>query len=173
MFTMKSKYDIMLSGGEIMEINDRLRFLRKHLGLTTRAFGLSINMSGGAITNMEKGTRNITDRTIKDICREYDINPEWLINGTEPMRVDEDYISDLNVDDEVKQLMNQYNMLNEKDRELIKGLIDSLYEKITLQNHNSLVNRPYPDIPDTLEECLAKYPPSDSDQEDGTDSNIS
>ena len=156
-----------------MEINDRLRFLRKHLGLTTRAFGASINMSGGAITNMEKGTRNITDRTIKDICREYDINPDWLINGNEPMKIDEDYISDLDIDDEVKQLMMQYNMLNEKDKELIKGLIDSLYEKIALQNNESSVDRPFPDIPDTLEECLEKYPPTDSDPEDGPDSNIS
>ncbi len=29
-----------------MDIHDRLRFLRKHLNLTTRAFGAKINMSG-------------------------------------------------------------------------------------------------------------------------------
>lgn len=151
-----------------MDINDRLRFLRKHLGLTTRAFGASINMSGGAITNMEKGTRNITERTIRDICREYDINPEWLIHGTEPMKVGDNQISELDIDDEVKQLMLQYDKLNDRDKELIKSMIDSLYEKVELLE-NQKEERPFPDIPDTLEECLEKYPPL---YEDGSDSNI-
>lgn len=34
-------------------------------------------------------------------------------------------------------------------------------------------DKPFPDIPDTLEECLEKYPPTDPDSEDGPDSNIS
>lgn len=111
-----------------MTINERLQFLRKQLKLTTRAFGASINMSGGAITNMEKGLRNITDRTIKDICREYHINSEWLTNGIEPMY--EDVISDLDIDEEVKQLTKQYYLLNDQDRELVKKMIDSLSEKL-------------------------------------------
>ena len=71
-----------------MNIHDRLKYLREKLGLTTRAFGSAINMSGGSITNMEKGTRNITERTIRDICREYNVNPDWIINGTDPIFTD-------------------------------------------------------------------------------------
>ena len=85
-------------------------------------------MSGGAITNMEKGTRNITERTIRDICREYNINSDWLINGTEPMF--EDVTAGLNIDDEVKQLAKQYSLLSDNDRELVKKMINSLSEKI-------------------------------------------
>ena len=111
-----------------MDIHERLRFLRKHLNLTTRAFGTKINMSGGAITNMEKGTRNITDRTIRDICREYNVNPDWLTNGTEP--IFEDVTHGLAISDEARQLAKQYSLLNDSDRELIKNLINSLAEKI-------------------------------------------
>ena len=111
-----------------MDIHERLRYLREQLNLTTRAFGASINMSGGAITNMEKGTRNITERTIRDVCREYNVNPDWLVNGTEPMF--EDMTNDLDIDDEVKQLAKQYSLLNDKDRELVKRMIDSLAEKV-------------------------------------------
>lgn len=111
-----------------MDIHKRLKYLREQLKLTTRAFGASINMSGSAITNMEKGFRNITDRTIRDICREYSINPDWLINGNEPMY--EDIIGDLELDDEVKQLAKQYGMLSDKDRALVKNMINSLCEKI-------------------------------------------
>lgn len=111
-----------------MNIHDRLKILREKLNLTTRAFGSAINMSGGAITNMEKGTRNITDRTIRDICREYRVNREWLINGSEPMFTD---ISiDLNIDEEIRQLTQQYSLLEDSDKELVKQMINSLAEKI-------------------------------------------
>lgn len=114
-----------------MDIRERLKFLRDQLNLTTRAFGSAINMSGGAITNMEKGTRNITDRTIRDICREYNVNPEWLINGNEP--IFEDVTSELDIDDEVRQLTKQYSLLNNEDQELVKKLINSLAEKMQSQ----------------------------------------
>ena len=110
-----------------MNIHERLKYLREDLNLSTRAFGATINMSGSAITNMEKGTRNITERTIRDICREYSINYEWLVNGTEPMFTD--VTSDLDIDDEVRQLAQQYSLLNDSDRELVKKMIDSLAEK--------------------------------------------
>lgn len=111
-----------------MNIHERLKYLREQLKLTTRSFGASISMSGGAITNMEKGLRNITDRTIRDICREYNVNPEWLIDGNEPIFVD--VVSDLDIGNEVKQLAKQYSLLSNKDRELIKNMIDSLSEKM-------------------------------------------
>ncbi len=111
-----------------MDIHERLRYLREQLHMTTRAFGAAINMSGGAITNMERGTRNVTDRTIRDICREYNVNPDWLINGTEPMF--EDVTDNLDINDEVKQLARQYSLLNDNDRELVRKMINSLAEKI-------------------------------------------
>ena len=110
-----------------MDIHERLKYLRKHLNMTTRAFGASINMSGGAITNMEKGTRNITDRTIRDICHEHNVNPEWLINGTEPMF--EDLTANLDINEEIKQLAMQYSLLKDDDRKLVKMMIDSLAKK--------------------------------------------
>lgn len=111
-----------------MDIHERLKYLRAQLNLSTRAFGASINMSGGAITNMEKGTRNITERTIRDVCREYNVNSDWLINGTEPMF--KDITSELDIDDDVKQLTKQYSLLSDNDRELVKRIINSLAEKI-------------------------------------------
>lgn len=110
-----------------MDIHERLRHLRELLNLTTRAFGAAINMSGGAITNMEKGTRNITERTIRDICREYNVNPDWLMNGTEP--IFEDITDELDIDDDVRQLAKQYSLLSDADRELVKRIINSLAEK--------------------------------------------
>jgi transcriptional regulator with XRE-family HTH domain len=101
--------------------------LRAKLGLTTRAFGSAINMTGGAITNMEKGRREITERTIKDICREYCVNPEWFVSGAG--RMFDDVLAGLDIADEARELSDSYSRLNNSDKALIKSLIDSLAEK--------------------------------------------
>lgn len=111
-----------------MDIHERLRYLRAQSKLTTRAFGSSINMSGGAITNMEKKLRNITDRTINDVCRVYNVNPDWLINGNEPIY--EDVVGELDIDDEVKELTKQYCLLNDRDRKLVKNIINFLADQL-------------------------------------------
>lgn len=111
-----------------MDIHERLKQLREQLNLTTRSFGAAINMSGGAITNMEKGTRNITERTIRDVCREYNVNPDWLINGNDPVFAD--VIKELDVADDVKQLAKQYSFLNNADKELVKKIVGFLTERM-------------------------------------------
>lgn len=68
-----------------MTINSRIIKLRKHLKLSQEEFGKKINVTRSAISNYEKGTRNIMTRVITDICREFNVNEEWLINGTGEM----------------------------------------------------------------------------------------
>lgn len=128
-----------------MDIHARLKYLREYLNLTTRAFGASINMTGGAITNMEKGQRNVTERTVRDICRHYAVNPAWLKHGTGPMF--EDIAGSLVVEEDVKQLVRQYLLLSDADRELVKKMIDSLSEKIQNTNCESAAQSPkiFPD----------------------------
>ena len=110
-----------------MSIHERLIVLRKHLKLTTRAFGTVINMSGAAITNMEKGRREVTERTVRDICREYKVNHAWLVTGEGPMFVDN--LSDLNLKDEVLALAKAYARLSNDDKELVRNLVESLAVK--------------------------------------------
>lgn len=115
----------------LMNIHERLRFLReKKLHLSARAFGSSINMSGSSITNMEKGTRNITERTIRDICREHHVNSDWLVNGHDPIFNDIVSELDLDIDDEIRHLTHQYSLLNDSDKKLVRQMVNSLSEKI-------------------------------------------
>ncbi len=62
------------------------------------------------------------------MCREYNVNPDWLTDGTGP--IFEDMTNELDLDDDVRQLARQYSLLNDDDRELVKRMIDSLAEKI-------------------------------------------
>ena len=52
------------------ELKDRIKFVRTSKNLSQDEFGRIINLS-----------RNVTDRAINDICREFKINEEWLRNG--------------------------------------------------------------------------------------------
>jgi len=115
-----------------MNKNERLKILRKYLNLTTRAFGKSIGLSGSVISNIENGRRNMTKRTLKDICREYNVNPQWLINGIEPMFFN--IFEGMELCDEVEDLTKLYSKLSDNDKTLIKRLIHSLSEKIQVLN---------------------------------------
>lgn len=65
---------------------ERLVALRKENKLTQAEFAARINLSHSNYTKMEQGVRNITDRTIADICREFNVNEDWLRYGTGEMR---------------------------------------------------------------------------------------
>lgn len=66
-------------------MNQRLLELRKTLGLTQAQFGEKLNLKNNTITNLEKGVRPLTDRVVTDICREYNVNEQWLRQGIGPM----------------------------------------------------------------------------------------
>ncbi len=112
----------------LLEIHERLQQLRGELGLTTRSFGAGIHLSGSAISNMENGLRSITRRTVGDICRQYHVNPGWLLEGAGEMFADP--TDGLDLSEEVRHLAAQYSRLGDSDRELIRRLIDSLAEKL-------------------------------------------
>lgn len=66
-------------------MNNRLLELRKTLKLNQVNFGSKINLKGNSISDLEKGKNKISERTIADICREYNVNEKWLREGTGPM----------------------------------------------------------------------------------------
>lgn len=71
------------------KLSERIAQTRKTNNLTQEAFGARIGgLSRNYIWMLEKGERVPSDRTIADICREFDVSEEWLRNGTGPMFVE-------------------------------------------------------------------------------------
>lgn len=65
-----------------MEIYERVRYIRKDiLKITQDKFASTIGLKRSTIGNIEKGTFNITDQSIKSICREFGVHEEWLRTG--------------------------------------------------------------------------------------------
>lgn len=62
-------------------MNTRIKQLRKTLSLTQSDFGAKIGLTGAAITRIEKGNNNPSEQTVLSICREFNVNEEWLRTG--------------------------------------------------------------------------------------------
>lgn len=62
-------------------MNERIKEIRKDLGMTLEKFGEPIGLKKSALSLLESGRNALTDRTIKDICRVYNVNEEWLRTG--------------------------------------------------------------------------------------------
>lgn len=68
-------------------IKDRVKLIRTSKHLSQDEFGKIINLSRSAIAGYETGVREVTDRSINDICREFKINEEWLRTGNGEMEI--------------------------------------------------------------------------------------
>lgn len=68
-------------------MNTRIKFLRKHSGLTQEKFAERIGLKQNTIALIESGKRNISDQAILSICREFGVREEWLRTGEGEMYV--------------------------------------------------------------------------------------
>lgn len=71
-------------------INDRVRVLRKELGLTLEKFGEHLGVGKTAINKIEFGVNKVTDQMTKSICREFNVDYIWLTTGEGEMFKDSD-----------------------------------------------------------------------------------
>ena len=64
-----------------MTEGERIRIVRKHYGLTMEKFGNVLGVSKAAISNVESGNNNVTERMRKSISREFNVDYDWLLDG--------------------------------------------------------------------------------------------
>ena len=73
-----------------MTQGERIREVRNTLGLTLEKFGDRLGVTKVAISNIEKGNRNLTEQMTKAICREFNVDYMWLTTGDDEMFIDND-----------------------------------------------------------------------------------
>lgn len=75
----------------MLELHERIRELRKnYLHMSQTAFGTKLGVSRSVINNIELNALARPDQKlslIKLMCKEFSVNEEWLLNGTDPMFV--------------------------------------------------------------------------------------
>lgn len=76
-------------------MNERIKQLRKHLGLNQSDFASRLGVSQSAVAAWELGTRNPMDAVIQSICREFNVSERWLREGEGDMFLPQDDADEL------------------------------------------------------------------------------
>lgn len=88
-----------------MELNERIKKLRRNLDLTQQEFADRIGIKRGAIANYEIGRNTPADSVVSLICREFNVSEEWLRTGEGDMFLPADRNAD--IARLTKQLLNE------------------------------------------------------------------
>ena len=152
-----------------MELYERIKELRKnHLHMSQTDFGERLGVSRSVINNIERNVLARPDQKLsllKLICSEFNVNEDWLLNGTEPMFVQPDTFS---LDDFVKS-----KGATEFELEIVKTYfeLDPEIRRTAMEHFRSKLlaaAAANPDllVPDSPEELEKLYPPVDIDKDD-------
>lgn len=69
-------------------VNGRITLLRKELKLSQTEFGKRIGVSRGVIKNIDDKNVQAKPLLIDQICKEYNVNREWLVEGEGEMFIE-------------------------------------------------------------------------------------
>lgn len=116
-------------------LGNRIKEIRKGLGLTMKAFGNSLGLSESAISRIESGSANPSDGIVKLICSKYHVDYFWLTEGIgEPFLDDIDAIVDelaaeKGYDAKTVELVKRLFSLPEEQFNLVMQVIENLKDE--------------------------------------------
>lgn len=108
-------------------MNERIKMIREHYKLTQDEFGKRIGSARNTIANYESGNRSPSNSVVLSICREFNVNEDWLRDGTGEM---------FRAEEENSIIAKATMLLGEKDP-LFEAFIDT-YSKLTPKNREIL-----------------------------------
>ena len=120
---------MILSVKEVKTLKERLKELRRLLGINQKKFGENIGVSTSAISRLESGDINFTEQMIITICREFNVNRAWFVEGVGDMFVDlPDTILDelslqFDLTEEEKELVSDFCKLPKEQRAVIVSFL--------------------------------------------------
>ena len=114
-------------------MKDRFKELREALSLTQQKFADRLDISRNFVAQIEMGSKIPSERTIKDICREFKVNYDWLVNGTGNMFQDDDSDAQAIVDSEMtgdndfaKKTLVKFARLSEERWRQLQEILEEL-----------------------------------------------
>lgn len=137
-------------------MKDRIKQLRKTLGMTQQKFADAIGVKQNTVAQYEMGRNEPIESVINLICKEYSVNPDWLRNGTGEMFIEKTTFS-----------LDEYasiNKLSSTEIEIIRGFMEldpSVRNAIygIFKNAFSSERSAYDDVPDDPQELEKMFPP--------------
>ena len=112
-------------GERIKQLIDTLRIKRSE-------FAKRLNLSQPFVSELCSGTKNPSDRTIADICREFHVSFDWLMTGNGEMFEDlpegviDEIATQYGLDNQDRKLIIAYLNLSREERLIIKKFLNTL-----------------------------------------------
>lgn len=147
------------------KLNERLKKLRKKLDLTQREFAEKLHIKQNTVATYEMGRIIPSDSVVAGICREFNVNEEWLRTGTGEMFIegtpDEKFMrmakavaaGDTRADRMIRKTLMCFYEMDDLGKETLMNFIQNLAD--------SRQEGPADKVPETPEELEGKYPPVD------------
>lgn len=117
-------------------LKERIKEVRKTLGLTLEEFGNKIGVTKTTISRIENGVNSVTNQMLISICREFGVNEEWLRSGEGEMFVPltrseaiAEFAGSLMKEEDAsfkKRLIEALAKLNEQEWEVLEGIAQKL-----------------------------------------------
>ncbi len=107
-----------------MGFSEQLKKARLNMNYTQQEVADLMGITKSTYCGYETGKRQPDVAKIKQLATILNTSGDILLETGF-----EDITSELDINDEARQLAQQYSLLNDSDRELIKKMIDSLAEK--------------------------------------------
>ena len=107
---------------EVKAMNNRLKEVRKQLGLTQQELANKLSVNYNSVSQWERGVSNITDRVINQICSLFNVNKEWFVNGKGEM-------FKVNNQEVIDNLNERLDGLSEAEIEFLRKWLQLSYEE--------------------------------------------
>lgn len=118
-----------------MTQGERVKEVRKALGLTLDKFGEKVGVKKQTVSRIENGVNNVTDQMVLSICREFNVNYDFLMNGEGemfddlPQTVLDELCAQYDLDDLDRTLVEIYIEMPEQVRNYLKQEIRKRFLK--------------------------------------------
>lgn len=118
-----------------MTQGERVKEVRKALGLTLDKFGEKVGVKKQTVSRIENGVNNVTDQMVLSICREFNVNYDFLMNGEGemfddlPQTVLDELCTQYDLDDLDRTLVEMYIEMPEQVRDYLKQEIRKRFLK--------------------------------------------
>lgn len=118
-----------------MTQNERVKEIRKSLGLTLEKFGERVGVTKQTMSRIENGVNNLTEQMTKSICREFGVDYIYLTTGEGEMFVesDDDIMESIDrimmgENEFHKNLFKTFARLDEDELTALERIIDKFVE---------------------------------------------
>ena len=132
-------------------MNERIKKLRKALGLTQQEFANRIGMKRNTVANYEINRNEPSNSVVSLICREFGVCEEWLRTGkgeifeAKPETHLDELSKEYNLDELDRQMILGYLNLNEAERKVVKQYMQGVISRTEAKPQQSKPSTVEPD----------------------------